>query len=91
MLTESCSEKYMKKLIGRTEIDDGLKRLDELTHEEARMAVAQTLKLTLTVVAIDDWVASVYDRLASVGGQMAGVTDRVASVSGSSQMAGVTD
>ena len=41
MLTEGCSEKYMKKLIGRTEIEDGLRRLDKLTQEEARMAIAE--------------------------------------------------
>ena len=41
ILTEGCSEKYVKKLIGRTEIENGLKRLDKLTQEEARMAVAE--------------------------------------------------
>jgi hypothetical protein len=34
------SEKYLKKLIGKTEIEDALKRLDNLTNEEVRMAVA---------------------------------------------------
>ena len=33
----------MKKLIGYNEIEDALKRLDRLTQEEARMAVAQIL------------------------------------------------
>jgi hypothetical protein len=49
MLTERCSEKYVKKLIGRTEMEDALKRLDKLTQEEARMAAAQNLKATHTV------------------------------------------
>jgi hypothetical protein len=49
MLTERCSEKYVKKLIGTTEIEDALKRLDKLTQEEARMATAQNLKVTHTV------------------------------------------
>jgi hypothetical protein len=40
------SEKYLKKLVGRTDIEDGLKRLDSLTKEEARMAIAQLLKVT---------------------------------------------
>ena len=80
MLTEGCSEKYMKRLIGRTEIEDGLKRLDKLTKEEARMAVAQNLKLTRTVVVIDGRVASVDDRVASVNDRVAHVTDRIASV-----------
>ena len=80
ILTEGCSEKYMQKLIRRTEIEDGLKRLDKLTRDEARMAVAQNLKLTRTVVVIDDRVASVDDRVASVNDRVADVTDRIASV-----------
>jgi hypothetical protein len=45
-LTEWDSEKYMKRLIGRTDLEDALKRLDKLTLEEARMAIAQNLKAT---------------------------------------------
>ena len=37
---------YLKKLLGKTEIEDALKRLDKLTQEEARMATAQLLKVT---------------------------------------------
>ena len=76
-MTEGCSEKFAKKLIGRTEIEDALKRLDKLTQEEARMATAQNLKVTHTVdkgvrevvdtvVAIDDRVASVDNKVAEV-------------------------
>ena len=32
--------------IGKKDIEDALKRLDRLTQEEARMATAETLKLT---------------------------------------------
>ena len=56
LLTERCSEKYGKRLIGRTDIEDALKRLDRLTHEEARMATAEVLRATH---AIDDKVAEV--------------------------------
>ena len=45
-LTERYSEKYTKKLIGRTKMEDALKRLDKLTQEEARMAAAENLKAT---------------------------------------------
>ena len=38
-------EKYLKKLAGRTDLEDALKRLDKLTQEEARMAAAQLLKI----------------------------------------------
>jgi hypothetical protein len=81
----------MKKLIGRTEIEDALKRLDKLTQEEARMAAAQNLKVTHTVdkrvegvadtvAAVDNRVAGVDDRVAGVDDRVAGVDDRTASV-----------
>jgi hypothetical protein len=50
----------MKKLLGKTEIEDALKRLDKLTQDEARMATAQVFKVTHTV---DDRVRAVDDKL----------------------------
>jgi hypothetical protein len=90
-LIDRCSEKYAKKLIGRTEIEDALKRLDKLTHEEARMATAENLKATHTVgenvrgvmdkvVAIDNKVAGMDDRVTSVDNTVKGVNSMVASV-----------
>jgi len=81
-------------------MEDGLKRLDKLTQEEARMAAAQNLKATHavdervkgvadTVEAIDNKVADVDDRVAGVSSQVAGVSDQVAGVD--DQVAGVID
>jgi hypothetical protein len=39
-------ETFLKKLVGRTDIEDALRRLDKLTQEEARMATAEGLKAT---------------------------------------------
>jgi hypothetical protein len=36
----------LKKLVGRTDIEDALKRLDDLTREEVQMAIAQILETT---------------------------------------------
>lgn len=36
----------MKKLLGRNDMEDALKRLDLLTIEEVRMAVAEVLRVT---------------------------------------------
>ena len=44
LLIERCIEKYAKKLIGKTDVEDALKRLDKLTHEEAWMGIAQNMK-----------------------------------------------
>ena len=63
LLTEMFSGKYLKKLVGRTDIEDALKRLDKLTQEEVRMATAQVLKVTHT---IDDRVKAVDDKVAAV-------------------------
>jgi hypothetical protein len=90
-LAEGCSEFFGKKLIGRTDLEDALKRLDKLTQEEARMAIVQNLKATRTVdervggvanmaVAIDNRVASVDDRVANVDDRVARVDDGVARV-----------
>ena len=87
-LNERCLEKYAKKLIGRTDLEDALKRLENLAREEAWMGIAQNLKATQAVgksvrevvdkvVAIDNNVASVDDRVAGVDDRVAGVGDRV--------------
>ena len=68
------SEKYLKKLIGRAEIEDALKRLDKLTQEEVRMATAQILKVTHTV---DENVRGVRDEVLGVDSRVAGVGDNV--------------
>jgi hypothetical protein len=34
----------VKRLIGRSDVEDALKRLDRLTHDEARMMLAENLK-----------------------------------------------
>ena len=65
MLT--CLEKYLKKLLGKNDIEDALKKLDTLTMEEARMAIAETLKVTNrvddTVNKMDDKVDRVDDNV----------------------------
>ena len=67
----------MKKLLGKTDIEDGLKRLDKLTNEEMRMVTAQVLKGTQNV---NDRVGVVDNRVLDVDNKVAGVDDRVAHV-----------
>jgi hypothetical protein len=76
-LTEKCSGKYLKKLIGRTDLEDALKKLEKLTNEEVRMATAQVLKATH---AVDDKVGRVENMVAGVDDRVARVDERVASV-----------
>ena len=90
-LTELFLEKYLKKLTGRTDIEDALKRLDRLTQEEARMASAQLMKVTNTidtgvrevadtVLVVDNRVAGVNERVANVDDKVASIDDRVKDV-----------
>ena len=69
-------------------MEDALKRLDKLTQEEARMAVAQNLKATHTVdervrgvantvIAIDDGMAKVGDNVKDIDARVAIVDDSV--------------
>ena len=79
------SEKYFKKLVGKTDIEDALKRLDKLTQEEVRMATAQLLKITHgvddKVTRIDDGVKGVDDKVKGVDDKVKGVDDKVNDVS----------
>jgi hypothetical protein len=66
------SEKYLMKLLGRTDIEEALKRLDDLTRDEALMATAQILKLAHSVdhkvTSVDDKVRTVIDGASSIFG-----------------------
>jgi hypothetical protein len=57
----------VNKLLGRNDIEDALKRLETLTMEEARMAIAETLKVTNrvddTVNRVDNTVNRVDDKV----------------------------
>ena len=58
-------------------MDDALKRLDKLTREEARMAVAENLRATH---AVDERVMGVANTVASVDDRLKVVGDKVDSV-----------
>jgi len=50
--------KYLKKLLGKSDVEDALKKLDTLTREEAKMAIAEILKVTHMM---DDKIRTVID------------------------------
>ena len=74
-------------------MEDGLKRLDKLTLEEARMAAAQNLNATHAVdervKGVVDAVEAIDNNVADVNDQVAGVSDQVADIS--DQVTGVDD
>ena len=77
LLTEGWLEKYAKKLVGRTEMEDALRKLDKLTQEEARMAAAQNLKATH---AVDERVKGVMDAVDTIDNRIVRVNEKVVTV-----------
>jgi peptidoglycan hydrolase CwlO-like protein len=71
----------MKKLLGKNNIEDALKKLDTLTTEEARMAIAETLNVTHRVDGkvdkVDDTVNRVDNKVDNVDEKIDKVDDTV--------------
>lgn len=70
-------EKFLKRLAGRSDMEDALARLDKLTNEEARMAGALVLKNTH---AIDDKLTGVGVGVGVIDDKVEGVDTQVKSV-----------
>lgn len=66
-MNDGLSERYLKKLIGNMEVEDALRKLDNLTQEEAKMAAAELLKVTH---GIDSKVEGLDDRMRGVDGMV---------------------
>ena len=77
-------EKYLKKLIGHTDIEDSLEKLDKLTQEEARMASAEQLRIAHSVegkvMGVDERVQGVGNDVQDVGKNVEDVRDEVQGV-----------
>ena len=58
-------------------MEDALKRLDKLTREEARTAIAENLRATH---AVDERVRGVTEQVLAVDVRVAGLDDSVANV-----------
>ncbi|KAH9965643.1 hypothetical protein BJV74DRAFT_290796 [Russula compacta] len=76
-IKQGKAKTFLKKLFGRTDIEDALGRLDKLTQEEARMAAAEGLKATH---GVDDKVVRVGNEVQGVSNRVHGIGDQVQSV-----------
>jgi hypothetical protein len=76
-IADRVSEKYIKKLIGRRDIEDALRKLDKLTQEEVRMATAQVLKVAHRV---EHGVETVGEHVKAVDHKVKDVSDKVSLV-----------
>ncbi|KAH9037401.1 hypothetical protein EDB83DRAFT_2524665 [Lactarius deliciosus] len=76
-LRRGSTKKFLKRLAGRTDLEDVVKKLDRLTQEEARMVLAEVLRIT----------HSVRDEVNAVNGKVADVGDKVQCVDENVQIA----
>ncbi|KAH9012154.1 hypothetical protein EDB84DRAFT_970835 [Lactarius hengduanensis] len=75
---QSQAKKFLKKVAGRTDLEDGMKKLDKLTNEEVAMAIVQNLKVTHTVD----------NKVTAVGDGVKGVDEKVQVVKSEVQLVG---
>ncbi len=68
-------------MAGKTNLEDALKRLDNLTQEEARMALAEVLRITHSVrdeiKIVDGKVESMDDKVEDMGDKVEDIGDNV--------------
>ncbi|KAH9029581.1 hypothetical protein EDB85DRAFT_2275987 [Lactarius pseudohatsudake] len=80
-LRRGSAKKFLKKLAGRTDLENAVKKLDRLTQEEARMALAEVLKITHIVrddvKVVDGKVESIDGKVEDVGDKVVDVGDKV--------------
>ncbi|KAF8270804.1 hypothetical protein EI94DRAFT_701274 [Lactarius quietus] len=69
-VVQGRSEQYLKKLVGRKDVEDALQRLDKFTQEVSRMAAVESLKS----------VHGIEDNVKDVNTKVDGVDERVESV-----------
>ena len=74
------AERYLKRLIGRNDVEEALQRLDKLTQEEARMAATEVLTITR---GIDDKVRTVDSKVHGVDVAIRQVVDQVSAINSS--------
>jgi len=77
-------KKYLKKLVGNTEIEGCLQKLDKLTQEEARTAAAEHMRITRSikgkVMGVEDGVQGVKREVGDIGKRVQRVDDKVEDV-----------
>ncbi len=75
--TDFHPDRYLRRLVGRKDVEEALWQLDKLTQEEARMAAAEALTITC---GIDNRVEDVYEGVQSVDMKVDDIDYKVRSV-----------
>jgi archaellum component FlaC len=71
-------------MVGNTDIEDSLQRLDKLTQEEARMASAELMKISHGIddklVGVDEGVKGIDERVQEIKGDVRNVGSKAEDV-----------
>ncbi|KAH9046347.1 hypothetical protein EDB83DRAFT_2317680 [Lactarius deliciosus] len=83
-MKQSRARKFLKKMAGMGKLEGDLKKLDKMTTEEARMASAETLKIThdidKKVDGVDEKVQGVRAGVKDVDEKVQGVDEKVQTI-----------
>jgi hypothetical protein len=64
----------VKKLPGRTDVEDALRRLDKLMHEEVLMATARVLNVAH---GVNEKATNVNGKITGINNKVTGIDDKV--------------
>jgi hypothetical protein len=77
-LAHHLPETFVKRLIGRKDIEEALQTLEKVTVEEARMAAAEALKAIHGVgYKVEDEAHGIHDAVEAFGNRIEGMIQRV--------------
>ncbi|KAF8257304.1 hypothetical protein EI94DRAFT_1818349 [Lactarius quietus] len=80
-ISRGSAKKFLNKVVGMTDLEDAVMRLDKLTQEEARMALAEVLRLTRSVrdevKVFDSKVESTSNKVEDIGDEVQRVDEKV--------------
>ncbi|KAI9439163.1 hypothetical protein H4582DRAFT_1775797, partial [Lactarius indigo] len=76
-MKQSRFRKIIKKVVGKTKLEDGLKRLDKMTNDEAQMAIMELLRVTHN---IDATIEGVDKNVQGIGAQVKDVDENMQGV-----------
>lgn len=76
-LVYHSTERFLTNLVGRTDVEDALQKLDKLTQDEARIATAEGLRATH---GVDNKVEDLRGKVTGISDQVQEVQDSVKGV-----------
>ncbi|KAH8978856.1 hypothetical protein EDB92DRAFT_373101 [Lactarius akahatsu] len=81
-MKQSRFKKFLKRVVGIAKLDDGLKKLDKMTNDEAQMANAELLRIThsigVKVEEVDNKVQNAIDDVKEAATEVKLVVQRIA-------------